>query len=461
MAQMGLPGSPNSGYELFDNMGALGLTSFMQEVTKTRALEGELARTIQYIRGVRAARIHLVLPETGPLRNKKRPPSASVVISADGNIDPSVTSAIRHVVAAAIPEMSAEQVSVIGADGKLLAGGGGAENESVTTLIELERQVSEQLQMNIRRTLTPYFGFGNFEVSTLARLNIDKKQASETAFDPEKRVERSVRVVKEAEKSQALTGNSSVSVEQNIPNEASGSGGSEKNNRAQDRKEETTNYEISSKTATTISDGYRIENISVAVVVNRKRMAEMLGKDPSEDEVKAQLAQIEKLVTSAAGLDIKRGDNVAVTAVNFAADALAGDGGAGDIIPMLFSIAATLIKSLTVLGVAALIVWAGLRPLARSMLANATALQTAMPSIAGPPVPGLAPPSSAAPLDMPHMASPLLESVNPFGEAPSLQSGWDPLNATMSKGPVEQLGHLLDRDQEHAAAVLRNWVKTG
>ena len=102
LAQMGLPGSPNSGYELFDNMGALGLTSFMQEVTKSRALEGELARTIQYIHGVRAARIHLVLPESGPLRNKRRPPSASVVISADGNMEPSAISAIRHVVAAAI-----------------------------------------------------------------------------------------------------------------------------------------------------------------------------------------------------------------------------------------------------------------------------------------------------------------------------------------------------------------------
>ena len=352
-------------------------------------------------------------------------------------------------------------MSIVGSDGKLLAGGSNSENESASKLIELERQVSEQLQMNVRRTLTPYFGFGNFEVSTLARLNIDKRQASETAFDPDKRVERSVRVVKEAEKSQASTGNSAVSVEQNIPNEASGASGGEKNNRAQDRKEETTNYEISSKTATTMSDGYKVETVSVAVVVNRKRIADVLGKEPTEDEVKTQLAQVEKLVTSAVGLDTKRGDTVAVTAVNFAADPLVGDGGTGKIVPMLFGIATTIIKSLTILGVAALIVRAGLRPLARNLLSIAPPLQATMPGLEGSAIAELAPPSSAPPLDMPQMASPLLEGANPFGEASHSQSGWDTSSGAAARGPVEQLNELLERDEEHAAAVLRHWVKTG
>ena len=74
LAEKGLPGSPNSGYELFDKLGALGLTSFMQEVTRVRALEGELARTIQYLKGVRAARVHLVLPDQNALRMKKQTP---------------------------------------------------------------------------------------------------------------------------------------------------------------------------------------------------------------------------------------------------------------------------------------------------------------------------------------------------------------------------------------------------
>ena len=68
LAEKGLPTSANAGYELFDNVGSLGLTSFMQEVTRVRALEGEIARTIQTIQGIRAARVHLVMPERASFR---------------------------------------------------------------------------------------------------------------------------------------------------------------------------------------------------------------------------------------------------------------------------------------------------------------------------------------------------------------------------------------------------------
>ncbi len=83
LAEKGLPGSQSAGYELFDKLGALGLTSFMQEVTRVRALEGELSRTIQYLKGVRAARVHIFLPDQNVLQVKKEAPSASVVIRTD------------------------------------------------------------------------------------------------------------------------------------------------------------------------------------------------------------------------------------------------------------------------------------------------------------------------------------------------------------------------------------------
>jgi flagellar M-ring protein FliF len=80
LAEKGLPHSTKSGYELFNDLGSLGLTSFMQEVTKVRALEGELARTIQGMKGIKAARVHIVLPDRGSFRREQQPPSASVVI---------------------------------------------------------------------------------------------------------------------------------------------------------------------------------------------------------------------------------------------------------------------------------------------------------------------------------------------------------------------------------------------
>ena len=83
LAEKGLPRSENAGYELFDNLGSIGLTSFMQEITRVRALEGELARTIQTLRNVRAARVHIVMPDEGSFRREQQKPSASVVIRTE------------------------------------------------------------------------------------------------------------------------------------------------------------------------------------------------------------------------------------------------------------------------------------------------------------------------------------------------------------------------------------------
>ena len=123
LAEKGLPNSPNAGNELFDKLGSLGLTSFMQEVTRVRALEGELARTIQLMRGIKAARVHVVMPDEGSFRRTRQPPSASVVIRTEMADDVSAAKAIRHLVAAAVPGMTMEEVTVLNTEGVLLASG--------------------------------------------------------------------------------------------------------------------------------------------------------------------------------------------------------------------------------------------------------------------------------------------------------------------------------------------------
>src|SRR5437763_5563688 len=120
LAEKGLPTSANSGYELFDKIGSLGLTSFMQEVTKLRALEGEIARTVQLMKGVKAARVHIVMPVRGSFRATQQPPSASVVLRTDGALEARTAQSIRHLVAAAIPGMTRDKVTVLDADGSML-----------------------------------------------------------------------------------------------------------------------------------------------------------------------------------------------------------------------------------------------------------------------------------------------------------------------------------------------------
>src|SRR5580693_8521153 len=123
LAEKGLPHSGSVGNELFDKLGSLGLTSFMQEVTRVRAIEGELARTIQMMRGVKAARVHIVMGDEGSFRRERQPPSASVVIRTDGGDDRAAGQAIRHLVAAAVPNMKIDEVTVLNVDGQLLASG--------------------------------------------------------------------------------------------------------------------------------------------------------------------------------------------------------------------------------------------------------------------------------------------------------------------------------------------------
>jgi len=466
LAEKGLPGSQTAGYELFDKLGALGLTSFMQEITRVRALEGELSRTIQYLKGVRAARVHIFLPDQNALRVKKQEPSASVVIRTDIAGDASAAPAIKHLVAAAIPEMTPNEVQVIGTDGSILGGNKTLEGDAPVQMLELERTVAQQVQDSVRRTLSPYLGLDNFQVSAMARLNIDKHQSTETKYDPDSKVERSTRFIKEAQSSQDASGKTNVSVEQNIPNEANNN--KDQTKRAQDRKEETTNYEISSKSASTTSEGYKVDNISVAIVVNKKRLLDVVGKDAKPEEIDKQVAEIEKLALSAAGIDEKRGDKISVAAVDFAPSPFDSDGASGAAwASILVGLAGTGIKSLTILLVVAIAVMAGFRPIMRTLLSgsapaiesvsSAGALESPIPAITG---------TGAAPLDMPEMASPLLEpGANPFdglaSAAPSDFGTGLSFGRSLALGPVEKLGAIIDRDEEQATAIMKHWVKNG
>src|SRR5690606_10921789 len=185
LAERGLPRSGGAGYELFDDLGSLGLTSFMQEVTRVRAIEGELARTIQSIQGVTAARVHIVMPEKGSFRRQQRDPSASVVLRTETPDATRTAEAIRHLVAAAVPGMTAENVTVLDTTGTLLASGGDPRNLAAGQKAGLEEMIGRRVSDNIRKTLTPYLGIDNFQVSVAATLKTDRQRINQTIYDPE------------------------------------------------------------------------------------------------------------------------------------------------------------------------------------------------------------------------------------------------------------------------------------
>ncbi len=369
LAEKGLPASSNAGYELFDKLGPIGLTSFMQEVTRVRAIEGELSRTIQAMKGVKAARVHIVLPETGSFRRGRQPASASVVIRTEVAADASTARAIRHLVAAAVPGLTIDDISVLHTDGTVLASAGDGASTASSRMIELEKTISKDLGDNVRKTLTPYLGFDNFEVSVAARLNMDKRQTNETVFDPDSRVERSLRVVKETGSQQDSTSRNPVGVEQNVPDQGANGGGGDQSLRKNERREDLSNFELNSKTISTISEGYRVDALTIAVVVNRKRLLDTLGASADPETVQAQVKEVERLVATAAGVDLERGDQISVVAVEFAEDSRLSDMSASaSLVGPLIGLATGLIKALTVLGLVFIVVMFGVRPLTQVLL---------------------------------------------------------------------------------------------
>jgi len=439
LAEKGLPQSANAGYELFDQLGSFGLTSFMQDVTRVRALEGEIARTIQSLDGVKAARVHLVMADEGSFRRTQQPPSASVVIRTESASDASTAQAVRHLVAAAVPGMSPDEVTVLNTDGVLLASGDDNASAAPGRFMSLEKSVSDDIQNRVRESLTPYLGLDNFQVNVIAHLNTDKKQITETIYDPESRVERSVRVIKENEASNNSTQSVATSVQQNLPQDAQGADGGESASISNDRREETTNYELSSKTVSTVSDGFSLQSLSIAVLVNRARLAaEPDGATP--EAVDKKLAEIQELVATAADLRADRGDQIKVVAVDFSpASAELAPVPAVGMMELVVRQLGTFINAATILFVSLLLIWFGLRPATKAILAK--------------------PAFDAARL----AASPDASEAEQVTHLPQSAEASliEDLTSQINRSPRKRLEQMVRYSDEQSAAILKQWIHQG
>jgi len=363
--------------------------------------------------------------------------------------DASSAQAIRQLVAAAIPGMSADQVRILSTDGTVLAGADDSGMASSSKMVELERTVSKEMQENVRRTLAPYLGINNFEISVAARLNLDKRQTNETTFDPESKVERSTKSVKESGKSQNENKSAAVTVEQNVPGQETGSQGGGANSKSNERKEELSNFELNSKSTATVSEGYRVEALTVAVMLNRRQLATSLGNSPSQEAMDARIKEIETLVGSAAGVDIKRGDRVSVVAVDFlesgVLEPVAGPG-IGEIIASQFG---SVLRAVTIIGVAALLIWFGLKPATRMLLENAQASQVALAG-AGANLTALPQPPAQELAEVIQVAPPPAEGEDNFLAELARKTG---------NVPAQRLEKIIDLGEEQAAAILKQWMK--
>ena len=266
LAKEGLPSGGSIGYELFDRADGLTATGFQQQVTQSRALEGELSRTIRTIQGVRSARVHLVLPKREPFSRERQDAQASIMLTMSGaaRLDREGTQAVLNLVTAAVPGLRAQNVAIVDSRGGVLARAGQPTGQAanVATADEAKRASELRLARAVEEMLERTIGVGHVRAEASLDYDYDQVRETQERFDPDGQVVRSQQnTTSNSRSSEAPT---SVSVQNNLPNaDTSATQGG-----TQDQKqEETTNYEIGKTVRTLIREQPQLRRLSLAVMV--------------------------------------------------------------------------------------------------------------------------------------------------------------------------------------------------
>lgn len=323
LSSKGMPTSGSVGYEIFDTSSALGQTDFVQNLNRQRALEGELARTIHSLDGVRSARVHLVLPKRQLFEEEAESPSASIVVGLTGrDLSPDQVRAVRNLTASAVPNLKPERVTVVDERGKMLAGG---DSEAMADqAAEGARSTTEErVRRTVKDLVEGVVGPGKARVQVSADLDMSRVTVQEEKFDPDGQVVRSTQTNTENSQENQPGGSGQVSTSENIPGAdpaPAGPAPASVNAVAG----ETTNYEISRTTRTEVQEPGTIKRLSVAVAVDGVSAVGKDGKVAYTPRSAEEMQRIEQLVRSAVGFSTDRNDQISVVNVRFNRDDVVG-----------------------------------------------------------------------------------------------------------------------------------------
>ena len=317
LARDGLPSGGSIGYELLDRADSLTATQAQQRMAEQRALEGEIARTIRTMTGIKAARVHLVLPRREPFSLQQQDAQASVMVSTGRGIrlDQETVAAIVNLTSGAVRGLRAKNVSVVDSNGAVLARAGVAApgTSAATSPDDIRRAAEARLSRAVEEMLERSLGAGRVRVEASVAMDFERVQETQEKFDPDGQVVRSTQTTSDTSKTAEAT--PTTSVQNNLPNADAGSATTGSQNAKQ---EETTNYEIGKTVRTVLRDQPQIRKISLAVMVDGVDEKSADGVMKWQERPAADLAKIAKLVQSAIGFDAARGDRVEVVTMRFA-----------------------------------------------------------------------------------------------------------------------------------------------
>lgn len=455
LASSGMVTSGSVGYEIFDNQSVLGQTEFQQNLNEKRALEGELARTIQSMRGVNTARVHITMPRRELFQQQAGDPTAAVVVGVGGrDLTGDQIRAIRNVIASSVPNMRPDRVTVVDEANRTLAAG--AEEEGFTAGLGDGRRAEVEAAMTarIRDLVEGVVGVGGARVQVSAEIDTSRQTTQEQRFDPDGQVVRSTSTSASNAQDTQPRPDGLVTAQANIPggeDPAMMALGSTSGDQS-----EITNYEISSTTTTTVREPGQVQRLSVAVAVDGVLTpAAAGGGEPAyAPRSEEDMERIEALVRSAMGFSADRGDQLSVINVRFNREvpAIGGTDAGAPLMNFTKNDIMRGVELVILLATGLLLIFFVVRPLLRTARGEGgpvvTALQTTAmggdPALAGA-LPGA---DGTAALPAPH--SNMDQRIDIAR-----------IEGQVKASSVKKVAEFVEKHPEESANILRTWVQEG
>jgi len=187
LASQGLPKGSLAGFELMENQ-KLGSSQFLEQVNYQRALEGELARSIQSLSAVQNARVHLAMAKPSVFVREKQKPSASVLLNLfpGRTLDPAQVSAIVHLISSSVPDLPVKNVTVVDQGGSLLSSPGNATSNAQLDAGQLKyvQEIEHSYVKRIEAILTPITGVNNVRAQVTADVDFSQIERAEEIYKP-------------------------------------------------------------------------------------------------------------------------------------------------------------------------------------------------------------------------------------------------------------------------------------
>ncbi len=332
LASQGLPKGGLVGFEVMENQ-KLGISQFAEQINYQRALEGELARSIQSLAAVKGARVHLAIPKQTAFLRDEQKPTASVLVAlhAGRTLEPAQVAGIIHLVSSSVPQLNPAQVSVVDQDGNLISqqGDGGRNAGLDPSQLKYLRDLEQDYRKRVEAILAPMVGPHNVRAQVTADVDFSQTEQVAESYKPNPPPGTAIRSQQTAETGSpsgagavgvpgALTNQPPVPATSPItspavPGAAANAGGAQ--TAGNFSKNATINYEVDKTVSHTKGAPGLVRRLAVAVIINHKQDA---AKGKAAPLTEAELKQATALAQEAVGFNKERGDTVNIANVSFA-----------------------------------------------------------------------------------------------------------------------------------------------